>query len=549
MTEVEQFVSTRVETAYSPTDKSGYQVVHHSAGLKPADVRFLHARAQQCHPDLELEVERLQHLKLPGDRAAFVHTRLVTADPGISDATRDSVIFSHGVVMSEADFLREFDGNPFRVLDANWTGWPLTGPKEMVEKFGRQVLEIPALSWEGAGAREYGRPEGWPDDEWDKLLRLAADAGPRVTARKAIQLRGDSIDVADLLRAVLDKVPPSARALCTFDTAASPTSAKSVLHNTGEYWAIGTGGAVAPNIPTLVDVNKRRVTGDIPEDRASRLVARWDADAQGDPARTVHRADVRVLAHAVEFGEELPAEFAPSRPAWVEVEAAFPEELRADLGRRVRAALGRTAEPLLRYISRAATPESGPWWLVPECWACDLAAWAAAWVASEQPQLGRGCRRRLRAVAETGGHRPLGFWMEALGWVATPRWFRRGRRLRARLDEMSSAEFRHALRLLGPVPFQVFVHEKHADDLVTALSAAVISEEEFVATVQAVVAVAGVECLDLAAGKVRWLSVTAVRQLRAALDQFETGDGAFVRAVEERLAPTAPTGSFRFATA
>jgi hypothetical protein len=357
-----------------------------------------------------------------------------------------------------------------------------------------------------------------------------------VGAGKTVFLRGAPTEVAGVLRALFAELRPKYRAACTFDTACLTEG-----FVPGTFWAVG--GTFQPTGADCVevDLDARQVLldgTDLGSNLNLDLYERWEATARDAGAREkIVRLGptVEVLAGVLRPGGELVSVAGLDMDAWRELCAAFPDEIAADLARRLNGWLPkRLADGLGEYLRHALETEA-PWWLSQTEAEAGLTDWLAEWIARVQPDLGRADRAKLRELGTRPGGRALAFW-----GLSTGLWPNHSG-ARKVLGDMTPAEFATAVRLMGhTIPAARFVHSRHLAAAVEAIARAVIPESEFLSAGSAVLREGGAAVLDPLAERVGGLSAAGARRLARELTDAGAGETALARAVARRVAPQPP---------
>ena len=84
-----QLIYTRVEAAYSPQRRDGFQTVYRSATLSPSDIGAIEQRIQCFQPPTSAVVRR-QYFTLCTGAVVLTQTRQIETHPDIIDSLPDS---------------------------------------------------------------------------------------------------------------------------------------------------------------------------------------------------------------------------------------------------------------------------------------------------------------------------------------------------------------------------------------------------------------------------------------------------------------------------
>ena len=218
-----QLVFARVEPAYSPTARAGYQVVWASRSLPSQLVDEIAVRVR-CFTASPGRERRLQFAPLPAGGFFASCTRQLPANPQVSDRDGRSTFLANAVWLDNKEF-EAVDSDPFALLAA----LPAGGIEDLVASFGQASGAAPELDVAvGEGATATAAADGNLAAGWDSSLAdldpsllplvggVLADGGG--AARPPIFLRGSSEQLEVVLRTVVALLPPSSRGRCSFDT-------------------------------------------------------------------------------------------------------------------------------------------------------------------------------------------------------------------------------------------------------------------------------------------------------------------------------------------
>lgn len=515
---IAELIYSRVESAFSPRRRSGYQTVYRSPELDEAAVQAIEERVQ-CFDAADPEVVRRQFFPLDDGRCAVTHTRTIAPHREIVDRNgRLGAFLAHCLVVTRAEFDRRH-ANPFVLLDHFDF---LTDPEVMVQRYGPgRVPEPPAPP---AVARAPEPDSSWSDAETRKLLYLARQAEPLVGAAGSVLLVGDQEEIVEALRLVFACLPANLRWACSFDTHIERCSVRP-----GRFWAVGAprrqGGEFL-----LVDAAARTVDSPGPDEGSgSSLYFRWVDHVAGQQGQLLARYAPTAQALALAFEAGAPPE---DVAGWDEDACRSFLDLHVDfIRRRVRALLEAALSPELA-TALAPVVEGGlgarallEFAARPDAPAGRLSGLVADWVAAGPPVLSDPDWGRLRVLARGCGHWRLLHWSATL--CRRPREAERDEAL----EQMDVPTYRAALALLGrPIAPRHFVAPAHVADLLAHPAVASAPDRDVVRLAGALAAAGVGERLGPLADRVAAMSAAALKALRRAL-----GRGPIAPALAEAL--------------
>jgi hypothetical protein len=225
----EQVIYTRVEGAYSPHMRSGFQTVYKSESLHPSIVSVIE-RHVQCFMPHHPDIIRHQFFSLGSGEVVLTNSVLIPTHSEIVDRNmRMGAFIAHCLVLSQSEF-KKAEYNPFGILDSYDF---LDNAEEMVRVLGQATGVAPIVTI------EVQQPSGplltWKEEETHKLLSLALQAKRLNRKRQSVLLVGEENEVAGVLRTIFHLTPMRERLLCTFDTYIDHCSTQQ-----NQYWALGT---------------------------------------------------------------------------------------------------------------------------------------------------------------------------------------------------------------------------------------------------------------------------------------------------------------------
>jgi hypothetical protein len=127
-----QLIYSRVEPAYSPQGKSGFQTVYKSESLSDTEVRFIEERIQCYLPSRPMV--RLQFFTVNRSAIVLTHTKQINPHLKIVDRDgRHGAFIAHSLILSRVEFHKVYF-NPFAIFDHYSF---LDDPEEMIETIGQ----------------------------------------------------------------------------------------------------------------------------------------------------------------------------------------------------------------------------------------------------------------------------------------------------------------------------------------------------------------------------------------------------------------------------
>ncbi len=225
---VGQLIYTRVEAAFSPQRKSGFQTVCHSTSLTASAVQAIEQRVQ-CFQQ-QADIVRWQFFRLDSGAFVLTHTCLLTRpDTTITDATgRSGAFLVHGLVLTPEQFAT-IDYNPWAIL----TAYPFQyDPQSMFEHIAQTAEDghhtqvtphlLPTVIANNASATA------------QELVALARQARDVTRKGQSLLLVGSAEAITDTLRTAFALMPRQQRSACSFDTCIDRCTSRS-----GLYWMVG----------------------------------------------------------------------------------------------------------------------------------------------------------------------------------------------------------------------------------------------------------------------------------------------------------------------
>jgi len=472
-----QLVYTRVETAFSPQNKAGFQTFHKGEILSSSDVAVIEKRVQ-CFQPYEPALVRRQFFMLSNGNAVLTSTTQIEPHSEITDkSSRRGAFIAHCLIFDKNEF-DHINRNPFVVFDNyNFLG----SAEEMIEKFDAEkrgsFIERIELSKEVTIP-----PYNWDNSEIKKLLLLAAQTIQLSKERKSVFLLGTEIEIDETLRTIFPLIPLYQRLLCSFDTCIDGCSVQS-----GTFWAAGAARRQGGDAYIQVNTETRRVIGQVKE-FADNDDPYWSwlnsVALKGDLDLAIKKTPtVQVLSTAFAENQELNLE-SLDEEACLEFLEVNRERVIRDLKTAISKKIGKTlAEllsghiqdkvgvPILLNIAASHAIDSEY-----------LSSLTTEYVFEHRPEMGDNDWRTLQNFAEQEEN-PVLLFLSAT--------------LRKKIDEknrqkallrMDDEDFRSVLKFLSsPVEPSLFVTPQLLPILLSELQLEDVSEGQFLNLVKAII--------------------------------------------------------------
>jgi hypothetical protein len=493
---VQHLLFSRVEAAYSPQGRNGYQVVHQSTSLSKESAQQIEKR-MQCFQTNERDIERYQFFWTDQGQAVITKSVLVEPDREVIDRdARPDAFIAHALILGKEAFLR-IRNDPFAVIAAAEANHVFA---EDVEQLVQYIREEPPTDQLAVTIRRLPAvepPAAWSVQFLYDLYGLAQDAASLVQRKESLQFISVSTDdITDLLNLTLFMLEAHERPACTFDT-----HIDNCTPPPGIFWAIGGTRRVSGTGIHAIYVDEPRIEAKI----ASQL----------SPKATPYSAWMRhSLTSYAELSEVIPELY----PAQVVAEgfakhSALPEELLEErvlmnfreanrtlvdaatetgLKMQVDTRIVEDFLPSIRrylsaqeVLSAAAREQFEP---------RSLGEGIYRWIVKEQPGFNQWSG--LRKLAQTAGYPPLLFLVSAKSRSWNPFDHSDALRIQA-LDTLEENQISIVLgelhTLLSPADF---VTEKTADVVGRYFLTQSISDEAFGDLLKAILKHGGAPYLD-----------------------------------------------------
>lgn len=231
---VQHLLFSRVEAAYSPQGRNGYQVVYQSASLGKESTQQIEKRVQ-CFQTNEQNIDRYQFFWT--DQGQAVITKSVRVEPDREVIDRDGrpgAFIAHALILRKESLAR-IRNDPFAVIAAAEASHVFA---EDVDELVQYIREEPPGDQLTAAVRHHPAVDpldGWSEQLLYELYGLARDAASFVQRKESLQFISDSTaDITDLLNLTLFMLEAHERPACTFDT-----HIDNCVPPAGIFWAVG----------------------------------------------------------------------------------------------------------------------------------------------------------------------------------------------------------------------------------------------------------------------------------------------------------------------
>jgi hypothetical protein len=227
-----QLIFTRVEAAYSPMRKDGFQVVYQSAGLSAQVVSVLEemVKGYDIFPVSAQTPVRWQYMCVEKETFVVTRSAMLPMHKLILDPDRE-VFLAHALVFTKAQFAA-MKNQPFSVIDqfpVLQNAEALVAEYQQAEGREKQVLIEVEREADPLAATPGLEPLAV------NLLGYAYQARSLSEQQRSLFIPGSPEEIMDVLRLGLTLAPPEYRVNCSFDTH---------IHGRkfpqGYFWAVGS---------------------------------------------------------------------------------------------------------------------------------------------------------------------------------------------------------------------------------------------------------------------------------------------------------------------
>lgn len=217
-----QLIYTRIEEAYSPTNKSGYQIYYCSSGIKQNSVTNIVNNISDFEPHTN-EIKRWQCFFLENKTEVVLSvTQVIDSHPEIIDKdSRPNILIAHCLVFKFEDYLA-LDCNPFSVFEQFQF---VSSAQNLIETYNQsQNLEKEALF-------SLQTQDILSQKNIAKLVALGAPE----SSKNTFLVLGEDIQIYDLVKSIFLSIPVSYRMHLSFDTYIRGRKIQP-----GEFWVVGS---------------------------------------------------------------------------------------------------------------------------------------------------------------------------------------------------------------------------------------------------------------------------------------------------------------------
>lgn len=259
---VGQLIFSSLNNDQSPLGIDGYQTICYTPDLiSKEDLKDIERRLVYFFSD-ESPIKK-QFFPTRSNKFVIAKT---TPLEGKRDAVRKTKIFlSHCYILTPDDFLI-FDNNPFKILDS------LPFIKSTNDLFslwdGMSLIVPPAkiTNKQTSGLSSNSLP---PKNLYEYVL-LGDQAKEFIESKRMIQFYGTSQQIEDLIRFIINLLPPPSRKDCWFDTYYYGCN-----FPLGFYWGVGLPSATFGKSFTHVDINLEKITNWEPRPFNNKYYGQW----------------------------------------------------------------------------------------------------------------------------------------------------------------------------------------------------------------------------------------------------------------------------------
>lgn len=234
---ISHLIYTRVEPAYSPESRNGFQVVHVSPEIRDDAVEI--ERMVECSSlsrwHYETGAPEYRYFWTQSGLAVVAQTVPMPPDRTVIDSMgrEDSHFLVHALVLPPDQFAR-VRNDPFAVIEGATREGLLTDSIELLVHYIRDTPPRPIVSIPRRTELGDDIPDGWKQHL--ENLALVAQGADDLTSRKQslLLLSDDSNHVYSLLSTLLYLMDVESRIHCTFSTYVDGCWPRA-----GTYWAVG----------------------------------------------------------------------------------------------------------------------------------------------------------------------------------------------------------------------------------------------------------------------------------------------------------------------
>jgi hypothetical protein len=499
----QQFIFTRVEPAYSPTNYGGYQIAYHSPGLSTEVVSACENRVKSFHPP-QPDLIRYQFFSIV-DTVVVTHSKQIETVREINDRDMRSGIFlCHGLVFSRIDFEAIAENNPFFIFDHFRF---LQDSQTFVRNYNHmEKQEVPGIV---SGELRLPPQSGWLK-ETPKIVNLALHAQNLIHSKQLLLLLGTSEEILGSLQTFFHFIPLHERLGCSFDTHIPQVQAA-----TGKFWAGGAPKYISGS-KLIAHCKTHRIEEYPPGLKTAELYPIWlQNNIQNPPSQ------ISALAPSIQKLSRAFQEKKPVHPDRVLEEAAisFYTQFRDKVFENIRSLYkdqvpSHIATSLCQHLIQNNQEKRFVLYYaaLPRLHSEKLMKQVRNWFVEQAPSfsvLKRGDWEKLEKLAKKHKDPILAFWIAVH--------FKDQKTSQKALQVMDKQNFQEALDLfLKPFEPHFYVHQHHLNPLVNTLNQVRIPNAAFLNTIQAIIKAGGEAYLGPLAPQVASLDNKALTALEKA---------------------------------
>ncbi|GEM_PF-5495111 len=257
-------IFSRIEYAYSPNRRSGYQVFYATPSLSQSDVDFIEKRVQ-CFQAPHINSIRYQYFVLGSGNVAITHSKSLTPDMPkyqevIDGAGREGAFIAHVLVLSRNQF-EQLQNNPFIVIDN------VDFIQTIDELLNHQDNPEEGIAiYADAVKPSLPAPSVWTSEHIKTLYELSL---ARVKDQTLL-LKGATEDTLQIIRHAVLLANLQKRAMLTFDTVADHCSPPKQV-----YWAVGSSSSLKRAYFVDIDVQNPQLSSLITSPSESDIYDNW----------------------------------------------------------------------------------------------------------------------------------------------------------------------------------------------------------------------------------------------------------------------------------
>lgn len=452
-----QLIFSRVETEYSPHNRSGFQTVYKGRSLSDSLIKEVEQRIQ-CFSPVDGR-RRLQFFTL-NEVAVVSKTIVIPSHKTIVDRSgREGMFIVHCMIIAIQDFNR-IGNNPFALLD---TYDPYMDAETMVAALGQATGEIDDITIQSVAV------QGTDLLSTNEMLKLfGAMSSSSQTNKGTVMFFGPADDGENILRTLHGLLTPHQRIHCTFDTCLDRCNLPTHISYGVTAYTQRPGGTYL----ATVDLDRRQVTVSTSGNKKDLYTVWLEAAANTRPfsAITIDAEDAYTLATAFETRQPLPrfdlkADLAREFFATFQqlitpklnksIASWLPDEVARAVTLFVIAAFRDDSGEVINRALSGAASEKAP--------ADYLSDWVLFWLIQEKQELPVAAYKQMQDLARQGRFPPLLFYV-----ATTSKKIDTKARDEA-LVAMDNEQFRQVLDYyLKPIEPVHYVHHKHLLSLFNA---------------------------------------------------------------------------------